>query len=157
MVKRAGINKHISWHCARHSFAVNILNNGANIKTVASLLGHSGLKHTEKYTRAVDSLKQQAIDSLPPLNIDWPMSSNYDADGSVVNIGGDMMGGTIIYTNYSDNNDKIILKLLDIVSQQMQINSQQATTINRLLEMLGGGIQLIQINDKNKNNKKWKY
>lgn len=41
-VKRAGINKHISWHCARHSFAVNILNNGANIKTVASLLGHSG-------------------------------------------------------------------------------------------------------------------
>lgn len=54
------------------------------------------------------------------------MSSNYDADGSVVNIGGDMMGGTIIYTNYSDNNDKIILKLLDIVSQQMQINSQQA-------------------------------
>lgn len=85
------------------------------------------------------------------------MSSNYDADGSVVNIGGDMMGGTIIYTNYSDNNDKIILKLLDIVSQQMQINSQQATTINRLLEMLGGGIQLIQINNKNKNNKKWKY
>lgn len=85
------------------------------------------------------------------------MSSNYDADGSVVNIGGDMMGGTIIYTNYSDKNDKIILKLLDIVSQQMQINSQQATTINRLLEMLGGGIQLIQINNKNKNNKKWKY
>ncbi len=71
------------------------------------------------------------------------MSSNYDADGSVVNIGGDMMGGTIIYTNYSDNNDKIILKLLDIVSQQMQINSQQmqinsqqATTINRLFKML---------------------
>ena len=47
-VKRSGIDKHISWHCARHSFAVNILNNGANIKTVASLLGHSGLKHTEK-------------------------------------------------------------------------------------------------------------
>ena len=65
------------------------------------------------------------------------MSSNYDADGSVVNIGGDMMGGTIIYTNYSDNNDKIILKLLDIVSQQMQINSHQATSINWLLEMLG--------------------
>lgn len=66
-VKRAGINKHISWHCARHSFAVNILNNGANIKTVASLLGHSGLKHTEKYTRAIDSLKQDAINSLPEL------------------------------------------------------------------------------------------
>ena len=69
-VKRAGINKRISWHCARHSFAVNILNNGANIKTVASLLGHSGLKHTEKYTRAVDELKQKAINSLPALSIE---------------------------------------------------------------------------------------
>lgn len=68
-VKRAGIEKHISWHCARHSFAVNILNEGANIKTVASLLGHSGLKHTEKYTRAVDELKQKAINSLPELDI----------------------------------------------------------------------------------------
>lgn len=64
---RAGIAKHITWHCGRHSFAVNILNNGANIKTVASLLGHSGLRHTEKYTRAVDSLKQAAINSLPVL------------------------------------------------------------------------------------------
>lgn len=68
-VKRAGIDKHISWHCARHSFAVNILNNGANIKTVASLLGHSGLKHTEKYTRAVDKLKEDAINSLPELKL----------------------------------------------------------------------------------------
>lgn len=68
-VARAGIDKHITWHCARHSFAVNILNNGANIKTVASLLGHSGLKHTEKYTRAVDSLKEAAINSLPGLEI----------------------------------------------------------------------------------------
>ena len=68
-VKRAGINKHISWHVARHSFAVNILNNGANIKTVASLLGHSGLKHTEKYTRAVDKLKEEAINSLPELKL----------------------------------------------------------------------------------------
>lgn len=66
-IRHAGINKNITWHCARHSFAVNLLNNGANIKTVASLLGHSGLQHTEKYTRAVDSLKKAAIDSLPDL------------------------------------------------------------------------------------------
>ena len=69
-VKHAEINKHITWHCARHSFAVNILNNGANIKTVASLLGHSDLKNTEKYTRAIDKLKEDAINSLPVLNID---------------------------------------------------------------------------------------
>ena len=68
-IKRAGIDKHITWHCARHSFATNILSNGANIKTVASLLGHSDLRHTEKYTRAVDSLKEAAINSLPGLEI----------------------------------------------------------------------------------------
>lgn len=68
-VAKAGIKKHITWHCARHSFALNILNNGANIKTVASLLGHSGLKNTEKYLRAVDSLKEAAINSLPEIEI----------------------------------------------------------------------------------------
>ena len=69
-VARAGIQKHITWHCARHSCGTNLLSNGANIKTVASILGHSGLAHTEKYTRAVDSLKQAAIDSFPPLPSD---------------------------------------------------------------------------------------
>lgn len=69
-VARAGIDKHITWHCARHSFAVNLLGEcQTDIKTVASLLGHSGLKHTEKYTRAVDSLKEKAINSLPELDI----------------------------------------------------------------------------------------
>ena len=68
-VARAGIEKHITWHCARHSCGTNLLSNGANIKTVASILGHSGLAHTEKYTRAVDFLKQAAIDSMPPLNL----------------------------------------------------------------------------------------
>lgn len=68
-VSRAKIDKHVTWHCARHSFATNILSNGANIKVVASLLGHSDLRHTEKYVRAVDSLKQAAIDSLPALEL----------------------------------------------------------------------------------------
>lgn len=64
---KAGIAKHLTWHCGRHTFATLILSNGSNIKTVASLLGHSGLEHTQKYVRAVDSLKQAAINSLPQL------------------------------------------------------------------------------------------
>jgi Site-specific recombinase XerD len=68
-VARAGIDKHISWHCARHSFATNILINGANIKTTASLLGHSGLKYVDRYVRAADNLKRAAIDSLPTINL----------------------------------------------------------------------------------------
>ena len=66
-VAAAGIDKHITWHCARHSFSLRLLNHGANIKTVASLLGHSSIRHTEKYTRAVDSLKRDAILNLPPI------------------------------------------------------------------------------------------
>jgi len=70
-VERAGIDKHITWHCARHSFAVNLLGEcRTDIKTVASLLGHSGLKHTEKYTRAVDSLKEKAVNSLPEITLE---------------------------------------------------------------------------------------
>ena len=67
--KKAGIDKHITWHCGRHSFATNLLSNGANIKVVSSLLGHSTLKFTEIYVRAVDKLKEEAINSLPELNI----------------------------------------------------------------------------------------
>ncbi len=64
---RAGIEKHITWHCGRHSFATNILTGGANIKVVSSLLGHSGLQYVAKYTRALDDAKQKAIDSLPDI------------------------------------------------------------------------------------------
>lgn len=64
---RAGIDKHITWHCARHSFATNILTNGANIKVVATLLGHAGLRYVEKYTRALDEAKAAAVNSLPEI------------------------------------------------------------------------------------------
>jgi site-specific recombinase XerD len=68
--KRAGISKHITWHCGRHSFATNILESGASVKTVADLLGHSGLKYTERYARAVDERKKQAVNSLPVPDIE---------------------------------------------------------------------------------------
>ncbi len=67
--KRAGIDKHITWHCGRHSFATVLLSNGANIKVVSELLGHSSLKFTEIYVRAIDELKKDAINSLPALEI----------------------------------------------------------------------------------------
>ncbi|GAA6530187.1 hypothetical protein LPYR103PRE_21600 [Segatella asaccharophila] len=68
-VARAGIEKHITWHCGRHSFATNLLNNGANIKVVSELLGHSSLKFTQKYLRALDDQKKAAINSLPAIDI----------------------------------------------------------------------------------------
>ena len=66
----AGIEKNITWHCGRHSFAVNLLYFNNDIKTVSSLLGHKRLRHTEKYTRAVSELKEKAVNSLPALKFD---------------------------------------------------------------------------------------
>ena len=67
--KIAGIDKHITWHSGRHTFGTQLLSNGANVKVVADLLGHSSLKYVEVYVRAVDELKRQALDSLPKLDI----------------------------------------------------------------------------------------
>jgi len=67
--KRAGINKKITWHSARHSFATILLMNKTDIKTVGSLLGHSKIEHTQKYTHVVDELKIKAIQTLPELKI----------------------------------------------------------------------------------------
>ena len=67
-MKRAGIDKHITWHCARHSFAVLMLTEGkTDVKTLSGLLGQSGLKYVEKYTRVIDERKRDALNSLPEL------------------------------------------------------------------------------------------
>ena len=68
--RKADIRKHISFHCARHTFITNLMANGANIKTAASLAGHSSTRHTEKYIHIIDTQKQQAVDNLPPLPFD---------------------------------------------------------------------------------------
>lgn len=60
----SGISKNISFYCCRHTFAVQLLLNGANIKTVADLLGHADLKHVTKYLNYVDELKTEAVASL---------------------------------------------------------------------------------------------
>jgi site-specific recombinase XerD len=65
----AGIDKNITWHCSRHSFAVNLLGFNNDIKSVASLLGHTGLRHTEKYTRVIDILKKKAVNTLPEIDL----------------------------------------------------------------------------------------
>lgn len=67
-VKRAKIDKHITFYCGRHTFATQLLQYGANLKTVADALGHTNTRNTIKYLNYIDNLKDDAVDNVPDLN-----------------------------------------------------------------------------------------
>jgi integrase/recombinase XerC len=54
-------------HQLRHSFATELLKNGANISDVSNLLGHSSLEPTQIYTKLSSSLKSKSYKKAHPL------------------------------------------------------------------------------------------
>ena len=67
---RAGITKHITFHSARHTHAVLLLEHGADIYTVSKILGHKEIRTTQIYAKIVDKKKKEAAYLIPKLEIE---------------------------------------------------------------------------------------
>ena len=71
VIKKTSINKKISPHMIRHSFATHLLNEGCDLITVQKLLGHESIKATQVYTHVTtDRLKEVYYNSFPRAKID---------------------------------------------------------------------------------------
>ncbi len=69
LVKAAGIQKNISPHTFRHSFATHLVDGGADLRAVQEMLGHQSITTTEIYTHLdTNFLKQNIIDYHPRSN-----------------------------------------------------------------------------------------
>ena len=66
-VKRARIHKHISFHCARHTYATLLLTSGVDIYTVSKLMGHKDISVTQIYAKIIDQKKVDAVNAIPQL------------------------------------------------------------------------------------------
>jgi len=66
-VRSLGIDKHITYHCSRHTNATLLLSNGADIYTVSKTLGHKDVRTTGIYANLLDENLRKAASLIPDL------------------------------------------------------------------------------------------
>ena len=66
---RAGIDKRVTCHTLRHSFATTMLENGINIRVLQELMGHADVKTTERYTHVMDKDISRLTSPLEDLDV----------------------------------------------------------------------------------------
>lgn len=69
LANNAGIKKEISPHTLRHSFATNLLNNGADLRVIQELLGHENLETTEIYSHLQNKKIEEDYSNHPHAHI----------------------------------------------------------------------------------------
>lgn len=66
-LKNAGIDKHITYHCSRHSFATNLTISGVDILLTSAAMGHKSLKETPRYIRLDNQQVNNAVFKMQPI------------------------------------------------------------------------------------------
>ena len=64
IMKAAGIQKSVSFHTARHTFATLTQTSCKNIKVVSDLLGHDSVETTQRYADVYDDARAEVVDKL---------------------------------------------------------------------------------------------
>lgn len=65
--KKAGVEKHVTFHMSRHTCATLLLYYGADLYTVSKILGHTSIKTTQIYAKVVDDMKVKAVNNVPSI------------------------------------------------------------------------------------------
>ena len=68
-IKKSKLNKRITFHCARHTFATLALTNKVDLYTVSKLLGHKDITTTQIYAKIIDAKKKEAVNLIPKLMV----------------------------------------------------------------------------------------
>ena len=82
-VKKGNIDKTISFHCSRHTFATMMLTLGADLYTTSKLLGHANVTTTQIYSKIIDKKKVETVnlvDNLFATTTDNPVSQDTHED-----------------------------------------------------------------------------
>ena len=66
----AGLNKRVTVHTLRHSFATHLLENGADIRVIQVLLGHASLQSTARYAQVATKTISQTPSPLDRLRLE---------------------------------------------------------------------------------------